>query len=37
LVLLEGRVENLVVEERGRLRFEEDAGSLRIDHLVTPS
>jgi hypothetical protein len=34
LVLLDAGVENLVVEERGGLRFEEDAGSLLIDHLV---
>jgi hypothetical protein len=34
LVLLEAGVENLLVEKRGRLRFEEDAGSLFVDHLV---
>jgi hypothetical protein len=34
LVLLEAGVENLVVEKRGCLRFEEDAGSLFVDHLV---
>src|SRR5437667_6375810 len=34
LVLLDAGVENLLVEERGRLRFEEDAGSLFVDHLV---
>jgi hypothetical protein len=34
LVLLDAGVENLVVEERGRLWFEEDTGSLLVDHLV---
>jgi pimeloyl-ACP methyl ester carboxylesterase len=34
LVLLDARVENLVIEERSRLPFEEDAGSLFFDHLV---
>jgi hypothetical protein len=37
LVLLDGRVEHLVVEERGRLRFEEDADSVLLDHLVVLS
>src|SRR5215211_3734103 len=34
LVLFDARVEDLVAKQRGRLRFEEDAGSLLLDHLV---
>ena len=34
LVLLDAGVKNFVVEERSRLRLEEDAGSLLFDHLV---
>jgi hypothetical protein len=30
-------IENLVVQERGRLRFEEETGSLLFDHLVVLS
>jgi hypothetical protein len=34
LIVLDAGVENLVVEEGGRLWFEEDTGTLRFDHLV---
>ena len=34
VILLDAGVENLLVEERGRLRFEEDAGPLFVDDLV---
>jgi hypothetical protein len=34
LVLLDARVENLVIEERGRLGLEEDSGSAFFDYLV---
>src|SRR5688572_22747440 len=37
LVLLDAGVEYLVIEQRGRLRFEEDADSLLLDHLVVLS
>jgi PASTA domain len=35
--VLDGGVENLVVEEGGRLWFEEDTGTLLFDHLVVLS
>src|SRR5512132_1824842 len=34
LILFDARVEDLTAKQRGRLRFEEDAGSLLLDHLV---
>ena len=33
-VLIELRVEDLVVEERGSVRFEEDAGPVLFDHFI---